>query len=221
MRGALRGWRQDAVLVGVLPVLCWPALVGALVTRPAPLRVVLLGLLCLPVLVALRELYVAGRVRRVLRDPGARWTPYEAEVLRGRGMPPLLVLGGAGDGSGSGTAAGARAGAGTAAGAGDRDGGGRGGGRFVLTLGPLGRRVLPPRAWPGTRTRTDQASLRRPGLPPSAAEPDAPDPPEVGLVWLMGDPGRGAVVWVPHARELGRARGSWRRGAVRRRRPPR
>ncbi|MCJ0868521.1 hypothetical protein [Streptomyces sp. AP-93] len=156
VRDALRDWRQDAVLVCLLPVLCWPALIGALVTRPAPLRAVLLGLLSLALLVGLRELYVIQRVRGLLRAPGLRWTAYDAEVLRGRGLPPLLALGG--------------------------DGAGR-----VLTLGPLGRRVLAPGA-----ERT---------------------------VWLAGDPGPGAVVWAPHARELGRARGRWRRGALRRRRP--
>lgn len=182
MRDALSDWRQDAVLIGVLPVLCWPALIGALVTGPAPLQVVLLGLLCLPVLVALRELHVARRVRRVLRDPGVRWTPYGAEVLRGRGLPPLLVLGGGGDG------------------------GGEGDGRFVLTLGLLGRRVLPPRAWSRTAPASPQWALPR-----APAEPDAPDPPAEGLVWLVGDPGRGAVVWAPPARALGRARRRWPR----------
>ncbi|MFE2284607.1 hypothetical protein ACFXDJ_10580 [Streptomyces sp. NPDC059443] len=138
MRDALGEWRQDALLIGVSPLLCWPALIGALITRPAALRVVLLVLLCLPVLVALRELYAVRRVRRVLGEPGLRWTPYDAEVLRGGGL------------------------------------------RVV----PLGRRVLRQRAW----TRT--------GPPPAER-----------LVWLAGDPGRGAVVWAPGARELVRARG--------------
>lgn len=154
VRDALGDWRQDAVLICLLPVLCWPALIGALVTRPAPLRAVLLGVLCLPVLVALRELYAAQRVRSLLRDPELRWTPYEAEVVRGRGLPPLLVLGG-----------------------------GSGGGIRVLSLGPLGRRVLPPA-------------------------------PAERFVWLAGDPVPGAVVWAPHARELGRARRPWRPGAA-------
>ncbi|MCP3755352.1 hypothetical protein [Streptomyces sp. TBY4] len=159
VRGALSDWRQDALLILLLPVLCWPALIGALVTRPAPLRGVLLAALCLPVLVALRELYVVQRVRGLLRDPGLRWTPYEVEVVRGPGLPPLVALGG--------------------------DGGGR-----LLTLGPLGRRVL------------------------------VPGPPE-RVVWLAGDPGPGAVVWAPGARELGRVRRPWPRGPLRRRRPPR
>ncbi|MGW6706888.1 hypothetical protein ACWGDE_18620 [Streptomyces sp. NPDC054956] len=176
MRDALSDWRQDATLICVLPVLCWPALIGALITRPAPLQAVLMGLLCLPVLFALRELYAAQRVSRILRDPGLRWTPYEAEVLRGSGLPPLLVLDG---------------------------------GRHVLTLGPLGRRVLPPRAWP----RTDPA-LPQSALPPSPAESDAPDPPVESSVWLAGEPGLGAVVWAPLARELGLARRLWRRGAA-------
>ncbi|MET9854799.1 hypothetical protein ABZY57_17855 [Streptomyces sp. NPDC006450] len=183
VRDALGDWRQDAVLICLLPVLCWPAVIGAVVTRPTPLRVVLLGLLCLPVLVALRELYVARRVRALLGAPGLRWTAYEAEVVRGRGLPPLLVLGG---------------------------------GLHVLTLGPLGGRVLAPRAGP----RSDPA-LAQSALPPSPAESDAPDPSAERFVWLAGEPGPGAVVWAPRARELGRARGPWRRGALSRRRPPR
>ncbi|MGW1775618.1 hypothetical protein [Streptomyces sp. NPDC002104] len=180
MRDALGDWRQDALLILLLPVLCWPALIGALVTHPAPLRAVLLGVLCLPVFVALRELHVARRVRRVLRDPELRWTPYDVRVLRGYGLPPLLVLSGGSGGRGR-------------------------GGPWVLSLGPLGRRVMPARAWP----RTDPA------------QSPAPDPPPERFVWLAGDPGPGAVVWAPRARELGRARRVWRRGALRRRRPPR
>nr|WSX50682.1 hypothetical protein OG409_18080 [Streptomyces sp. NBC_00974] len=212
-RDALSDWRQDAVLIGLLPVLCWPALIGALITRPAPLKVVLLGLLCLPVLVALRELYVAGHVRRILRDPGARWTPYEAEVLCGRGPAPLLVVGGGGGGGADRDGNGYHGGQGPAEGRGEsgRDG------RFVLTLGPLGRRVLPLRAW----SRTAPA-LPESALPPSPAEPDtARDPAVERVVWLVGPPGRGAVVWEPQARQLGRARRLWLRDTVRWRRPPR
>ncbi|WP_405491339.1 hypothetical protein [Streptomyces sp. NBC_00096] len=197
VRDALSDWRQDALLICLLPVLCWPALIGALVTRPAPLQIVLMGLLCLPVLVALRELYVAQRVRGLLRDPGLRWTAYDVEVVRGRGLPPLLVLGGGGSAGSGGSI-------------------GDAGPPRVLTLGPLGRRVVPPRAWP----RSDPA-LPQSALPPSPAESDAPDPPAERIVWLAGDPGPGAVVWAPRARELGRARRLWRRGALRRRRPPR
>ncbi|MCM1974099.1 hypothetical protein [Streptomyces sp. G1] len=191
VREALGDWRQDALLILLLPVLCWPALIGALVTRPAPLQGVLLGLLCVPVLVAVRELYVVRRVRRALRDPELRWTPYDVRVLRGHGLPPLLVLSGGSGGRGR-------------------------RGPWVLTLGPLGRRVLPPRAWP----RADPA-LPQSALPPSPSESEAADPSPERCVWLAGDPGPGAVVWAPRARELGRARRLWRRGALRRRRPPR
>ncbi|MCX5405709.1 hypothetical protein OG276_16910 [Streptomyces sp. NBC_00086] len=191
VRGALSDWRQDALLILLLPVLCWPALIGALITRPTSLQAVLLGLLCLPVLVALRELYVAQRVHRALRDPELRWTPYDLRVLRGYGLPPLLVLSGGSGGPGR-------------------------RGPWVLTLGPLGRRVLPPRAWP----RTDPA-LPQSALPPSPSESPAEDPPPERFVWLAGDPGPGAVVWAPRARELGRARRLWRRGALGRSQPPR
>ncbi|WP_407838007.1 hypothetical protein ACE1OC_19060 [Streptomyces sp. DSM 116496] len=196
VRDALSDWRQDALLILLLPLLCWPALIGALVTRPAPLQAVLLGLLCVPVFVAVRELCVARRVRLALRDPELRWTPYDVRVLPGRGLPPLLVLSGGSGGRGR-------------------------RGPWVLTLGPLGRRVLPPRAWPRTDPALPPSALTQSALPPSPSESEAPDPPPEPFVWLAGDPGPGAVVWAPRARELGRARGLWRRGAIRRTRPPR
>lgn len=174
VRDALSDWRQDAVLIGVLPLLCWPALIGALVTRPEPLRMVLLGLLCLPVLVALRELYAVQRVRRALRDPEPRWIPYDAEVLRGGWLPPVLALRGVGDGVGA----------------------------SVVTLGALGRRVLAPRAWAGTAA---------PGVPEAAGESGDGGPAVERRVWLAGEAGPVAVVWAPHSRALGRARGAWRK----------
>ncbi|MFE9633306.1 hypothetical protein [Streptomyces sp. NPDC006463] len=53
----------------------------------------------------------------------------------------------------------------------------------ALSLGLLGRRVLPPRAWPRTAP--------------------APDTVEV---WLAGDPAAGGALWAPAVRRLGRAR---------------
>lgn len=188
VRDALGDWRQDALLIGLLPVLCWPALIGALVTRPAPLQAVLLGMLCLPVLVALRELYVARCVRRALREPELRWTAYDVRVLRGHGLPPLVVLSGGSGGRGR-------------------------RGPWVLTLGPLGRRVLPPRAWPGTDPALPPAESASAAAAASSAS-EAGDPPPERFVWLAGDPGPGAVVWAPRARELGRARRLWRRGVL-------
>lgn len=165
VRDALSDWRQDAALVCLLPVLCWPALIGALVTRPTALKAVLLGLLCLPVLIGLRELYAAQRVRGLLQDPGLRWTPYAAQVRRGGGMPPLLVLRGVG---------------------GEDGGSGDGGATWTLTLGPLGRRVLSPRAWPPAEPALPQSAL-----PESPGEPEASDAPAERFVWLAGDPGPG------------------------------
>ncbi|WP_405448436.1 hypothetical protein [Streptomyces erythrochromogenes] len=55
--------------------------------------------------------------------------------------------------------------------------------RHALTLGVLGRRVLPPRPWP---RREPAPSLR--------------------WVLLAGDPARGGVLWVPDACRLGLAR---------------
>ncbi|KOU80197.1 hypothetical protein ADK93_33105 [Streptomyces sp. XY58] len=150
VREALGDWRRDALLLCLLPVFCWPAVVAAVLTRPVML-VVLLG----PVVLGVRELCAVRRVRRVVRDPAVRWVPYEAEVVRVRWRPPVLVLG-------------------------DDLGEGR---RRVLTLGVLGRRVLPPRPWP----------RREPA-------------PSVRAVRLAGDPPRGGVLWVPDARRLGLAR---------------
>ncbi|MCX4692426.1 hypothetical protein [Streptomyces sp. NBC_01408] len=144
MRGAVGDWRRDALLLCLLPVFCWPAVVAAVLTRP-----VLMLVLLSPVVLGVRELYVVRRVGRALRDPGVRWTAYEAEVVRRGWLPPVLVLDG----------------------------------RYALTLGPLGRRVLPPRPWP-----------RREPLPDTVE------------VLLAGDPARGAVVWAPAAGRLGRAR---------------
>ncbi|MFD5622529.1 hypothetical protein [Streptomyces yangpuensis] len=85
---ALGDWRRDAVLLCLLPAFCWPAVVAAVLTRPVML-VVLLG----PVLLGAHELRAVRRVRRVLRDPSVRWVPYEAEVVRARWRPPVVVLG--------------------------------------------------------------------------------------------------------------------------------
>ncbi|MEJ8643258.1 hypothetical protein WKI68_21430 [Streptomyces sp. MS1.HAVA.3] len=54
----------------------------------------------------------------------------------------------------------------------------------MLTLGVLGRRVLPPRAWPRT----------------------ASPAPSVQVVRLAGDPAVGGILWAPHSRALGYAR---------------
>lgn len=63
-------------------------------------------------------------------------------------------------------------------------------GRHLLTLGLLGRRVLPPRPWP--RTATAPATV---------------------VVRLAGDPAAGGVLWAPHSGALGYAR-PVRRGRV-------
>ncbi|MEW2587428.1 hypothetical protein [Streptomyces virginiae] len=88
MREALGDWRRDALLLCLLPVFCWPAVVAAVLTRPVML-VVLLG----PVVLGVGELCAVRRVRRVLREPAVRWVPYQAEVVRVRWRPPVLVLG--------------------------------------------------------------------------------------------------------------------------------
>ncbi|MFF3675081.1 hypothetical protein ACFYYS_13945 [Streptomyces sp. NPDC002120] len=71
-------------------------------------------------------------------------------------------------------------------------------GRHALTLGLLGRRVLPPRPWPRTAPE-DPATPAASGL----------------VVRLAGDPATGGVLWAPHSGGLGRAR-PVRRRAVRR-----
>ncbi|MFJ6778717.1 hypothetical protein [Streptomyces yangpuensis] len=93
VREALGDWRRDALLLCLLPVFCWPAVVAAVLTRPVLLLVVLLVVLLGPVALGARELCAVRRVRRVLRDPAVRWVPYEAEVVRARWRPPVVVLG--------------------------------------------------------------------------------------------------------------------------------
>lgn len=88
----------------------------------------------------------AGPAHGVLRDPGVRWTPYEAVVVRARWRPPVVALAD---------------------------------GRHVLTLGLLGRRVLPPCA-PGSSERV--------------------------VVRLAGDLAAGGILWAPRAGALGYAR---------------
>lgn len=90
---ALGDWRRDALLLCLLPVFCWPALAAAVLGRP-PVLVAALCAALAPVLLGARELHAARRVRRALRDPAVRWTPYEAVVVRARWRPPVLVLAG-------------------------------------------------------------------------------------------------------------------------------
>ncbi|MFD9369367.1 hypothetical protein ACFWA6_16945 [Streptomyces sp. NPDC060020] len=169
---ALGDWRRDGLLLCLLPVFWWPAAVAAVLTRP-PVLLVLLS----PVVLGVRELHAARRVRRALRDPAVRWTPYEAVVVRARWRPPVLLLAD---------------------------------GRHALTLGLLGRRVLPPRPWPRTESATS-AMPAMPAMPAASATPAAS-----GLVVrLAGDPATGGVLWAPHSGGLGRAR-PVRRRAVRR-----
>ncbi|WP_405710854.1 hypothetical protein OG264_18770 [Streptomyces xanthophaeus] len=89
LSGALGDWRRDGLLLCLLPVLCWPAVVAAVLTRP-----VLLVVLLSPVVLGVRELYAVRRVRRALRDPAVHWTAYEAEVVRRGALAPVLVLDG-------------------------------------------------------------------------------------------------------------------------------
>ncbi|MER7730858.1 hypothetical protein ABTX80_08230 [Streptomyces erythrochromogenes] len=117
-------------------------------------RPVMLVVLLGPVVLGAWELRAVLRARRVLRDPAVRWIPYEAEVVRARRRPPAVAL---------------------VLRQGEQ--------RHALTLGVLGRRVLPPRPWP----------RRQPA-------------PSVRMVLLAGDPARGGVLWVPDARRLGIAR---------------
>ncbi|MGZ9932352.1 hypothetical protein ACXNSR_21055 [Streptomyces sp. NC-S4] len=149
---ALDDWRRDALLLCLLPVFCWPVVVGAVIGRsPASASAAALGLVLGPVLLGSRELRSVRRVRRLVRDPAVRWTAYEAVVVRARWRPPLLALAG---------------------------------GRQLLTLGLLGRRVLPPRPWP--RTAAAPATV---------------------VVRLAGDPAAGgAALWAPYSGALGHAR---------------
>ncbi|MER6195826.1 hypothetical protein ABT234_00400 [Streptomyces sp. NPDC001586] len=83
-------------------------------------------------------------------------------------------------------------------------------GRHALTLGVLGRRVLPQRPWP--RTAPEQ-----PAGPAAPAGPGASGGAGrvVQVVQLVGDPAAGGILWAPLSGGLGLAR------PVRRaRRPP-
>ncbi|WP_327736577.1 hypothetical protein OG749_25175 [Streptomyces nojiriensis] len=154
---ALDDWRRDALLLCLLPVFCWPVVVAAALGRP-PAPVAALGVVLSPVLLGARELLAVRRVRRLLRDPAVRWTPYEAVVVRAGWRPPVLALAD---------------------------------GRHLLTLGLLGRRVLPARPWPRT-----------------AAAPAAV------VVRLAGDPAAGGALWAPHSGALGYARPARRAPAL-------
>ncbi|MFD9333738.1 hypothetical protein ACFWBF_04880 [Streptomyces sp. NPDC060028] len=91
-------WRREGLLLCLLPVFCWPAVVGSLLTRPVWLAGVLLAVLACPVGLGLRELYAARRVRRALRrpgpgpGPGPGWVAYDAEVVRLTAALPVRVL---------------------------------------------------------------------------------------------------------------------------------
>lgn len=159
MRDALGDWRRDGLLLCLLPVFCWPAVVAAGLAAAAVRPVMLLVVLS-PVVLGVREFYGVRRVRRALRDPAVRWTPYEAVVVRARWRPPVLLLAD---------------------------------GRYALTLGVLGRRVLPQRPWPA---RTASAS-------------GAVD------VWLAVAPSAGGALWAPHSGAMGYARPLRRRAAGR------
>ncbi|MGP3687029.1 hypothetical protein ACTVZO_20365 [Streptomyces sp. IBSNAI002] len=113
MRGAFADWRRDGLLLCLLPVFCWPAVVAAVLTRPVALLVLLS-----PVVFGVRELLAARWAGRALRDPAARWTTYEAVVVRRGWLPPVLVL--------------------------VLPSGERTGQRARVSPGLLGRRVLPP-----------------------------------------------------------------------------
>ncbi|WP_404958240.1 hypothetical protein [Streptomyces sp. 147326] len=71
-------------------------------------------------------------------------------------------------------------------------------GRYALTLGLLGRRVLPPRPWPLTTpgARALPASPAASGQVVQVAQ----------VVQLAGDPAVGGVLWAPHSGGLGHAR---------------
>ncbi|MFI8391296.1 hypothetical protein [Streptomyces sp. NPDC085540] len=91
LRDALDDWRRDALLLCLLPVFCWPVVVAAVIGRP-PAPAAALGVVLSPVLLGARELLAVRRVRRLLRDPAVRWTPYEAVVVRAGWRPPVLAL---------------------------------------------------------------------------------------------------------------------------------
>uniref|UniRef100_A0AAU2JRJ0 PH domain-containing protein n=1 Tax=Streptomyces sp. NBC_00049 TaxID=2903617 RepID=A0AAU2JRJ0_9ACTN len=177
VRDALGDWRRDGLLLCLLPVFCWPAVLAAALARPA-VTVASLAVLLSPVAFGVRELRAVRRVRRALRDPGVRWTSYEAVVVRSRWRPPVLVLDG-----------------------------GEGRRRHVLTLGLLGRRALPPQRWARTAGAGEGAGGEGAGGQEVGGEVGAASAPADTVVLRMaGEPSEGGVVWMPEARRLGFAR---------------
>ncbi|MGW0752069.1 hypothetical protein [Streptomyces sp. NPDC002587] len=77
MRGVLADRRRDGILLCLLPVFRRPAVVAAVLTRPAAL----VGLLS-PVVLGVRELLAARCAGRDLRDPATRCASYGAVVIR-------------------------------------------------------------------------------------------------------------------------------------------
>lgn len=76
-------------------------------------------------------------------------------------------------------------------------------GRYALTLGVLGRRVLPPRPWPRTAPGAQAPSASASSAPSAVSGRQVQ---VVQVVQLAGDPAAGGVLWAPYSGGLGRAR---------------
>ncbi|MFD7030940.1 hypothetical protein ACFWAR_23165 [Streptomyces sp. NPDC059917] len=92
LREAVAEWRRDALLLCLLPVFWWPAVVGCALVRPRPVAALLLAVLLSPVVLGVRELYVARAAGSALATP-AHWRPYRITVRRRGLRPPVLLLG--------------------------------------------------------------------------------------------------------------------------------
>ncbi|MFJ7205185.1 hypothetical protein ACIQWR_16785 [Streptomyces sp. NPDC098789] len=92
LREAVDEWRRDALLLCLLPVFWWPAVAGCALVRPRAAGALLLAVLLSPVVLGVRELYVARGAGSALPAP-AHWRPYRITVRRRRLRPPVLLLG--------------------------------------------------------------------------------------------------------------------------------
>ncbi|MET3984326.1 hypothetical protein ABIC27_002197 [Streptomyces sp. PvR034] len=92
LRAAVGEWRRDALLLCLLPVFWWPAVAGCALVRPRPVGALLLVVLLSPVVLGVRELYVARGAGSALPAP-AHWRTYRITVRRRGLRPPVLLLG--------------------------------------------------------------------------------------------------------------------------------
>ncbi|MER5727460.1 hypothetical protein ABT084_03710 [Streptomyces sp. NPDC002138] len=88
----MSGWRRDGVFLCLLPVFWWPAVAGCALVRPRAVGALLLVVLLSPVVLGVRELYVAWWAGRALRSP-LPWRPCRVAGYRSALGAPVVLLG--------------------------------------------------------------------------------------------------------------------------------